>query len=95
MASWDPVCPGKALFQAVGEGEAYDRVGWKASGLLIDWQPGKLPSPQPWSCSEGAQAFATTGSRKGAPSRLNAFIAAMAIVRSTRSFAVKAALAAA
>lgn len=32
------------------------------------------------------QGFAFTGRRNGAPSRLNAFIAAIAIVRSTTSF---------
>lgn len=36
--------------------------------------------------SASAQALAATGRRKGAPSRLKAFIAAMAMVRSTRSF---------
>lgn len=48
-----------------------------------------------WQCEEADQASALTGSRKGAPSRLNAFIAAMVIVRSTRSLGAKAALAAA
>ena len=40
-------------------------------------------------------AFAATGRRKGAPSRLNAFIAAIAIVRSTKSFGANAPAAAA
>ena len=40
------------------------------------------------------QACACTGRRKGAPSRLKAFIAAMAIVRSTRSLGSNAAAAA-
>lgn|GEM_PF-3270353 len=46
-------------------------------------------------CRGPDQAFAATGRRNGAPSRLKAFIAAMVIVRSTRSLGSKAAAAAA
>jgi len=41
------------------------------------------------------QALAATGSLNGAPRRLNAFIAAIVIVRSTRSFGSNASAAAA
>lgn len=43
----------------------------------------------------GDQACAFTGNRNGAPSRLKAFMAAIVIVRSTRSFGANAAAAAA
>jgi len=65
------------------------RGGWRAAQIetAIARRSGLLSSP--------SQGFAATGNRKGAPNLLKAFIAAIAIVRSTRSFGAKASEAAA
>jgi len=55
---------------------------------LILYRDAKKSSSQP-------QGLAATGRRNGAPSLLKAFIAAIAIVRSTRSFGSNASAAAA
>ena len=65
------------------EGQAVALGGAVECSPMLCRPPGRLPGMLPG------------GRRKGAPRRLNAFMAAIVIVRSTRSFGAKAALVAA
>lgn len=70
-------------------------IGYKLAKLFAEDGHDLMRRPEGSGRLKVVQGFALTGNLNGAPSRLKAFMAAMAIVRSTKSFGSKAALAAA